>query len=339
LPRSATTSTSPAANGGLLGTIGGREIVRRQGAVVFLLVLVVLNAFITPNFFSRGTLVNTLVQAFPIMLVALGMTMVISSGGIDISVGAIMAIAGVVATRLFTSEMACFNSGLGLALSVGCGIVAGGLCGLFNGALISRWRIQPIVVTLVAMIAGRGLAQTILGKPVVSLFLTPFNTMGTYKVADTVPVQIVIILVAVGVMLFVAKKTVFARHVEALGDNCRAARLVGINTTAVTIGVYVLCGVLCAVAGIMEAARTGGANAKLLGLNTELDAIAAVAIGGTPFTGGRARVFGTVTGAIVVQLVTVIVNMNDIQFHYSLIFKALIVVVALCARGMRRNGE
>ncbi len=307
--------------------------------MVFFLVLIVLNAFITPNFFSCGTLVNTLVQAFPIVLVALGMTMVISSGGIDISVGAIMAIGGVVATRLFTSEMACFNSGAGLALSIACGIVAGGLCGLFNGTLVSRWRIQPIVVTLVVMIAGRGLAQTILGKPVVSLFLTPFNTVGTYQLPGDVPVQIVIMLAAVAVMFFVSSKTVFARHVEALGDNPRAARLVGINTVAVTTGVYVLCGILCAIAGIMEAARTAGANAKLLGMNAELDAIAAVAIGGTPFSGGRARIIGTVTGAIVVQLVTVIVNMNDIQFHYSLIFKALIVVIALWVRKTGRDRE
>lgn len=336
---SATTPATSAANDGLFGSIGGWGFLRRHGAVVFFLVLVVLNAFITPNFCSRGTLVNTLVQAFPIILVALGMTMVISSGGIDISVGAIMAIAGVVSTRLFTSDMACFNSGTGLALSVGCGVVAGGLCGLFNGVLISRWRIQPIVVTLVVMIAGRGLAQTILGKPVVSLFLTPFNTMGTYKLAGAVPVQIVIMVVAAAVMLFVSKKTAFAKQVEAMGDNPRAARLVGVNTIAVTTGVYVLCAVLCAVAGIMDAARTGGANAKLLGLNTELDAIAAVAIGGTPFTGGRARIPGTVMGAIVVQLVTVIVNMNDMQFHYSLIFKALIVVIALCSRRTRRDGN
>ena len=335
---STTTSTASARNESLFRSIGAWGIFRRHGAVVFFLVLIVLNAFITPNFLSWGTLENTLVQAFPILLIALGMTMVISSGGIDISVGAVMAISGVVSTRLFTSETACFNSGAGgLALSVGCGIVAGGLCGLFNGTLISRWRIQPIVVTLVVMIAGRGLAQTILGKPVVSLFLTPFNSMGTYRLADTVPVQIVIMLVAVAIMFFVSRKTVFARRVEAMGDNPRAARLVGINTTAVTTAVYVLCGALCAVAGIMEAARTGGANAKLLGLSLELDAIAAVAIGGTPFSGGRARIIGTVMGAVVVQLVTVIVNMNGMRFGYSLVFKALIVVIALCAQRTGRN--
>jgi len=324
---------------GLLKRIWKSGFLRRHEAAIFFLLLIVLNAFITPNFFSRGTLMNTLVQAFPIVLIGLGMTMVISSGGIDISVGAIMALAAALAARLFTSDMAFFNAGFGLPISIACGLAAGSLCGLFNGFLVSKCRIQPIIVTLVMMIAGRGLAQTILGQPVVSLFLTPFNSMGTHTVVGGVPVQIVVLLVAVGVMLFVVRKTVFAKWVEALGDNRRAARLAGISTAAVTTGVYVLCGLLCAIAGVMEAARTGGVNAKELGLTIELDAIAAVAIGGTPFSGGRARIFGTVIGAIVVQLVTVIVNMNNIQFHYSLIFKALIVVIALWSQRVRRDGS
>ncbi len=121
----------------------------------------------------------------------------------------------------------------------------------------------------------------------------------------------------------------FAKRVEAIGDTPRAARLVGINTVATTVGVYVVCSILCAVAGNMEAARIGAVNVAQLGLFVELDAIAAVAIGGTPFSGGRTRVLGTVAGAIVVGLVTVVVNMNNIPSHYSMVFKALIVVVAM----------
>ena len=132
--------------------------------------------------------------------------------------------------------------------------------------------------------------------------------------------------------ILIVKKTVFAKHVEAIGDNPRAARLVGINTLTTTIGVYVVCSVLCAIAGIMGAARGGEVNAATLGLFIELDAIAAVAIGGTPFSGGRARIMGTVVGAIVVILVGVIVNMNNIPAHYSLVFKALVVVVAMWAQ-------
>jgi ribose transport system permease protein len=137
---------------------------------------------------------------------------------------------------------------------------------------------------------------------------------------------------AIALIAWMARATVFAKYVEAIGDNSRAARLVGIDTVKVLVGVYVLSSILCAIAGNLEAARVNGVNVGSLGRNVELDAIAAVAIGGTSFTGGRARVLGTVIGAIVVQLVTVIVNMNNIAFAYSLLFKALIVVMALWAR-------
>ena len=299
----------------------------RYGTALFFITLIVLNAFITPNFVSLGTVANTLVQVFPVMLVALGMTMVISSGGIDISVGAIMAVATAVAARLYTSDMG-FIPQLGLFPAICCGLVAGGLCGLFNGLLVAKFRIQPIIVTLVTMIAGRALAHIILDKLTTSLSNTPFGELGKLKPGG-VPIQIVMMTVVVAVMVFVARKTNFAKRVEAVGDNPRAARLVGINTVSVLIGVYILCGVLCAVAGMMEAARSNIVNVGILGKLVELDAIAAVAIGGTAFSGGRARIMGTVFGAIVVQLVTIIVNMNNIDFHYSLILKAIILIIAV----------
>ncbi len=312
----------------LARSLARRDTLGNIAAAAFLPALIVVSALITPNFLSTGTLETTLVQVFSVMLVALGMTLVISSGGIDVSVGAIMAISGAVSARLYTS-------GTGLVTSVGCGIIAAGLCGVFNGVLISKFRIQPIIVTLVVMIAGRGLAMRIQGQLAVSLEYTAFGNLGLYKVMDKIPIQIVIMLVAIMIMLLIVNKTVFAKHVEAMGDNCRAARLVGINALTTTIGVYGLCGVLCAIAGNMEAARIGTVNVAKLGLFVELDAIAAVAIGGTPFSGGRARIMGTVVGAIVVGLVTVIVGMNNIPSHYSMVFKALIVVVAMWAQ--KRN--
>jgi len=323
VPMDSRTKTSTATSAGLPKFIVAVELLRKHGATLFFLALLTVIALKTPNFLSIGTAENTLVQVFPVMLVALGMTLVISSGGIDISVGAIMAISAAVSARLYTSDV-------GLAPSIGCGVVVAGLCGLFNGVLIALFRIQPIIITLVVMIAGRGLAMRIQGElPIISLDYTPFGELGLYKIADRVPVQIAIMLVAVAIMLFVVKKTVFAKHVEAIGDNSRAARLVGINTLTTTSGVYVVCAILCAIAGNMEAAHLGGVDVAKLGLFIELDAITAVAIGGTPFSGGRARILGTVVGAIVVGLVRVVVTMNDIPFHYSMIFMALIVVGAM----------
>ena len=319
--RNSAKSPSPAA-GAPVSFIARSRIVRNYGVLIFFLLLIAVSALFTPGFLSLGTLDNTLVQAFPIMLVALGMTMVMSSGGIDISVGAIMAVSGAVSARLYIA-------GAGLAPSAAGGMLAGGLCGLFNGTLISRFRIQPIVVTLVAMIAGRGLAQTILGKPSLAFPLnSSINALGQYKIAG-LPIQVVILLIAVATMLFMVKKTVFAKHVEAIGDNPTAARLVGINILRTTVRVYVLCSIMCAIAGIMKVARTGGVNAGGLGRLIELDAIAAVAIGGTSFSGGRARILGTVIGAVIVPLVTVIANMNDIPDHYAMIFKAAIVIAVL----------
>ena len=305
-------------------------------ATIFFPALITASAILIATFVSSeameealvllvGTLENTLVQAFPMMLVALGMTLVISSGGIDISVGAIMAISGAVSARLYAS-------GFGLAPSIGCGIAAAALCGLCNGVLIAKFKIQPIIVTLAVMIAGRALAQIILGNLFTSLLFTSFGDLGQFELAGKIPVQIVIMAAAIAVMLFVARKTVFAKHVEAIGDNCRAARLLGVNTVAVTIGVYVLCAILCGIAGNMAAARSTIVNVGTLGVLVELDANAAVAIGGTSFSGGRARILGTVFGAIVVQLVTVVVNMTDIPFNYSLIFKAMIVIIAIWAQ-------
>ena len=208
---------------------------------------------------------------------------------------------------------------------------------MFIGVLVSKFKIQPIIVTLIVMFAGRAVAQMIVGEGI-SLMYTPFQELAQFKKAG-VPIQVMVMLLAVGVMLLVVKKTAFAKRVEAIGENPTAARLVGINIFSVTVGVYVLNGILCAVAGMMEAAEGGEAYAKL-GEYIELDAIAAVAIGGTSFSGGRARILGTVFGAIVVQLVPVLVGMDDMKYEYSLIFKAIVLIVAVWAqRGKLGNGQ
>jgi ribose transport system permease protein len=256
------------------------------------------------------------------MFVALGMTLVIASGGIDISVGAIMAIAGSVTAKLIVS-------GAGLALSFTAGLLAACLCGAFNGIMVARFRIQPIVITLILMIGGRGLAQIILGELFISFYDTPFAALGSLTVGRIIPVQIVVMAAGVAIMAFLVNGMKFGRSVEAIGDNSRAARLSGINIPVVLLQVYVACGLLAGVAGIVEAARINAVNAGSLGLYIELDAIASVAIGATPFSGGKARMLGTVIGALIVQIVTVSVNMNNIQFHYSLVIKAVVIILAL----------
>jgi ribose/xylose/arabinose/galactoside ABC-type transport system permease subunit len=299
-----------------------QDYLSKYGALTFFVLLILINTFITPNFLQPGTLRNLLLQVFPIVVVSLGMTFVIASGGIDISVGSIMAIAGAVTARIFLAD-------LGVVTSILIGLCAASLCGFFNGFMVAVFRIQPIIITLILMIGGRGLAQIILGELFVSLYATPFTTLGSLKVWQGIPIQVIIMLFLVATVIFVARKTIFAKNVEAIGDNRRAARLSGISIPFSLISVYMLCGLLCGIAGIMGAARVNAMNAGSLGLLIELDAIAAVAIGGTPFTGGKPNVLGTVIGALIVQLVTVSVNMNNISFHYSLAIKALIIIFAL----------
>ena len=319
--KSALSSISPSGKG-FGWKLDLQRYLYKYGTLSFFVILLLSNAFITPNFVSYGTIRNLLLQVFPIMLVSLGMMMVISSEGIDVSVGVVMSISASVTVKLF-------SSGFGLPSSIIAGLSAACLCGLFNGIMIARFRIQPIVITLILMIAGRGLAQIILGELSVSFYYTTLADLGSYKLGGLIPVQIIIMLVVIAAMGFIVKTTVFARHVEAIGDNYRASKLSGVNIPFVIIGVYVLCGALSGFAGIMEAARINSVNAASLGLMVELDAIAAVAIGGTPFSGGKARILGTVFGALIVQLVTIIVNMNNIQFHYSLVIKAIIIVLTL----------
>jgi ribose/xylose/arabinose/galactoside ABC-type transport system permease subunit len=298
------------------------DYLSKYGALTFFVLLILINTFITPNFLQSGTLRNLLLQVFPIVAVSLGMTFVIASGGIDISVGSIMAIAGAVTARLFLAD-------LGVVTSILIGLCAASLCGFLNGFMVAVFRIQPIIITLILMIGGRGLAQIILGELFVSLYATPFTTLGSLKIWQGIPIQVIIMLLLIAIILFVARKTIFAKNVEAIGDNRRAARLSGISIPFSLISAYMLCGLLSGIAGIMGAARVNAMNAGSLGQLIELDAIAAVAIGGTPFTGGKPNILGTVIGALIVQLVTVSVNMNNISFHYALVIKALIIIFAL----------
>jgi ribose transport system permease protein len=306
----------------LTGRARAAVLLRNYGAPLFLLFLAGANAIITPNFLTVGTMRNLLVQAYPILIAALGMAIVIASGGIDISVGSVMAIAGSVAAKLMVS-------GAGLALSIFAGMLAACLCGAFSGTMIARFRIQPIVITLILIIGCRGLAQIILGELFISFYDTPFAALGSYAIGGSVPVQIAIMVAAVAAMYFVCNVTNFGSKIEAVGDNPRAARLSGIHIPDVLLLAYMACGLLAGLAGIVEAARINAVNAGSLGLYIELDAIAAVAIGGTPFSGGRARVLRTAVGALIVQMVNVVVNMNNIQFHYSLVVKAVVIILAL----------
>jgi simple sugar transport system permease protein/ribose transport system permease protein len=303
--------------GGALGT-GLADYAPTYGALAALVLLFVLNSLFTPNFFDLNNFRNILLQVATTVLVATGMTLVIATGGIDLSVGAVMAIA---------SAVAASTLGMGVLPAVLLALLVAVGAGLFNGALISGFRIQPIIVTLALLISGRGVAQVINGGKIV-LVDEAFKSLGQGRLAQ-VPLQVVVMLLVVAAAIFVMRATSFGRYVMAVGGNEAAARLAGVRVHLTKVSVYAISGLLAGLAGCIETARQGASDAPNMGLNIELDAIAATVVGGTPLTGGRATVVGTLIGALIMQMITTSFNMNGIRYSWSLVIKAAIIVVAV----------
>ena len=290
------------------------------GALAALVLLVLVNAVFTPNFADANNLRNILLQVAPTVLVAVGMTLVIATGGIDLSVGSVMAIA---------AALAATNLERGLFPAVALGLVAALAVGLFNGALISGFRIQPIIVTLAMLITGRGVAQVISrGGQIILIDNQNFMSLGQGFVGP-VPMSVVVMLLVVAVAIFVMRATSFGRYVVAVGGNEAAARLAGVKVHRTKILVYALSGLLAGLAGLIEASRSEASDATKVGLYIELDAIAAVVVGGTALTGGRATVVGTLIGALIMQVITTSFNMLGVGFAWSLVLKAAIILLAV----------
>ena len=297
-----------------------REYTIKYGALVLLLLLIIINSIMTPNFFKVATMWNILIQVTSIMLVGLGMTVVISSGGIDISVGAMMAIASIVGAKLLW---------LGVVPAIIIALLVAGCFGLFSGFLIAHFKIQPMIVTLGMMIAGRGIAQVINDAMLLNFTNPQFSSIGQSKLFGVVPIQVFIMAIAIAIIYFVVKRMKFGRYVQSMGDNYKASRLSGINTFVTTLVIYGLCAVFAGAAGLIETARLSAADANAVGKFIELDAIASVAVGGTPLSGGKANIFGTIVGALMMQIITVSVNMNNIPHSYSIVIKSIIIILAL----------
>lgn len=299
------------------------EMIRRYGALAVLVLLIAGNCLFTPNFLHINTLWNILLQAFSTIVISMGMTVVIATGGIDISVGSTMALSSIVFAKLLIINESNFWISLSLAL------LAALMFGLFNGVLIGVFKFQPIVATLILMISGRGIAQQFNNGVVISFYGNHYAELGTYRIGGVLPIQVVVIALVLAGTLFLVKKTVFGRFIQAVGDNEKASGLMGINTAAVLIGSYVMCALLAGGAAVLETLRVCSADPNNIGNSIELDCIAAVAIGGTSMSGGKAVVVGTLIGALVMQVITTMMNMNNIFYAYALVVKSAIIVVAL----------
>ena len=305
------------------------DFLSRYGTLIALALLLVFNLIFTRNFATVQTLNVNLTQVCTIVIVAVGMTMVIGTGGIDLSVGSIMAISGALAPMIFLGTIFPVGPiGPAVALAICVALLAATLLGLFNGWLVAYFRIQPIVATLVLFIAGRGIAQ-VLTNGNLQVFRTPeFQWIGLGRPFG-IPVQVIIMAVIVLLAAWVLRRTVFGRAILATGGNERAAELSGVPVSRVKLAVYAISGFCAGVAGLIVIAINSASDANLVGLGMELDAIAAVAVGGTLLSGGKATIIGTLIGALTIQLVRYTLLANGVPDAAALVVKAAIIVLAV----------
>ncbi|SDS10118.1 ABC transporter permease [Actinoplanes derwentensis] len=300
---------------------------------LILAVMLVINMFTSNQFVTIqnghlfGTLIDILRGSAPLILVALGMTLVIATGGIDLSVGSVMAISGAVACLLI-SDLGDQNAVGSVLLIIGVAIAASLVLGLWNGALVAFVGIQPIIATLILMVAGRGVAQLITDGQIINVQSSPYATLATgFFLA--VPVAFLIAAAAVALTLLLTRRTALGLLLESVGGSPTASRLAGISARRITIMVYVVAGGFAGLAGLIYSANIKSADSISAGNLIELDAILAVVIGGTALIGGRFSIAGTVLGAVLIQTLSVTVVAIGIPPEANLLFKA-VVVVALC---------
>jgi simple sugar transport system permease protein len=310
-----------------------------------LLAILLLNGLISKGEFFRitivdghfyGRLIDILRNGSTLMLLATGMTMVLATAGTDISVGAVMAVSSSLACSIVESRiLPGFGGSLTLSLIIG--LLAGCVCGLWNGFLVAKVKIQPIVATLILMVAGRGIAQLIAdGKIVTTNSAGYYYLYGGYILG--IPFSLFIVAFFVTAALLFTKKTAFGMFVEATGCNAEASRLTGIKVARLKLLIYAFCGFMAATAGLVESASIKGADANNIGLMIELDGILAVAIGGTAITGGRFSIPASILGALIIQSITTSLLSLGVAPQAIKVAKA-VIVIAICLAQSDRMRE
>ncbi|MFE6615229.1 ABC transporter permease [Amycolatopsis sp. NPDC057786] len=292
---------------------------QEYGVYVAVVALVLFNIAFTANFLTVGNFRTQLIQAAPVLVVALGMALVIGTEGVDLSVGAVMAL---------SAALVPLYLGYGTLPAVAVALAAGLAAGAFNGVLVARVGIQPIVATLALLVGGRGLALVLADGQLIQLHDPGFLALGTGEVLG-IPVSVLIAAVLAVLMAALVGKTAFGRRLVAIGGNRRASVLAGLPVTRVLVGVYAICGLLAALAGVLSTARLGAGDPADAGLLMELSAITAVVVGGTPLTGGRVRILGTVMGVLLMQLVRATLIKHNLPDSTAQMIQAAIIVVAV----------
>ena len=300
-----------------------------------LILVLVVDSLVAPHFFQIvlqdgrlfGSPIDILNRAAPVALLAIGMTLVIATGGIDLSVGAVMAIAGATAASM---TVAGYGLPIVLLAALGTGILAG----LWNGVLVAILKIQPFVATLILMVAGRGVAQLITSGQIVTFNAPNLAWIGSGKLL-LFPTPVIIALATLVIFWLFTRKTALGMFIEAVGINIRAAKNAGVNTRTVVMLAYMLSGVCAAIAGVIVAADIRGADANNAGLWLELDAILAVVIGGASLMGGRFNLVLSVVGALIIQGMNTGILLSGFQPELNQVVKAVVVLCVLIVQSPR----
>ncbi len=299
------------------------------GAFIALVLLVLVISVISPEFRTAGNFLNLLRQATFNGLIAFGMTCVILSDGIDLSVGSTLALSAVICAKLIMA-------GIPAIIAMLVALLCGTFLGVVSGLLVTKGRLQPFIATLITMTAYRGLAMILTdGKPISRLADSipseanefAFKLIGKGNLCR-VPIPAILLIFALVVFFFVLNKTTFGRKVYATGSNAKCAKLVGVNITKTKIIVYAISGFMSALTGLILISRLDSAQ-PTLGDGYELDAIAAVALGGTSMSGGRGKITGTIAGVLIIAVLNNGMNLLEISSYYQDVIKAVVILVAV----------
>jgi ribose/xylose/arabinose/galactoside ABC-type transport system permease subunit len=292
---------------------------RDHGVYPALALLVLFNLAFTPHFATVANLRLQLVQVVPIAIVALGMALVVATEGIDLSVGSVMALAAAVIPLYL---------GYGPWPAMAMAILVGALVGTLTGGLVALFGIQPIIATLGVLVAGRALALVFADGRLVEIFDPTLGALGNGSVLG-IPITVLITAALAALVIVVVRRSIFGHRLVAIGGNRTAALLAGLPVRRTLFAVYIVSGMLAALAGVVNTARLGASDPSFTGLLIELSAITAVVVGGTPLSGGRIRVVGTLAGAVLMQLIAATVIQHNLPDSLSRMIQAGIIVVAV----------
>jgi simple sugar transport system permease protein len=312
-----------------------RALIEGASPAIALLLMIVICMVTIPNFSHIeirdgrlfGALIDIMHRGTPVMLLAIGMTLVIATNGIDLSVGSIMAITGAIAAMLLTTTS--IPVVWIVLLSIGASI----LIGIWNGSLVAFLEIQPIIATLILMVAGRGIAQLITNGQIIPFENKTFESIGTGTLL-WLPNTIFITAAVFCAAWFLVKKTTIGLYIKAVGGNEIASRYAGVSTRKIKIFVYAFSGFCAGIAGLISTADIKAADPTHCGMYLELDAILAVVVGGTMLNGGKFSLPGSILGALFIQTLTTGMLMKGIGVEYALVIKAIIVVIVCLIRSI-----